>query len=225
MLAICVPDPNPTRAGNIEISLAVNFYAVWNTVFLATWFFPKNAAVRQRSIRLKIVHPNVALLAVVNVELLAIGRKGQPVGLRQLFGQQRDFSIGIQAEDSLKGKLLFFSRYQVKRWIGEIQSTAGTKHYVIRTVQFLAFEAIGKNCVLAFGSYSDYRAQHAGAIDQAVLLVVGVAVWIAKRDDFGSLAIQRHLINLVHFFVADVEKSSGVPDRTFREAEALGDDC
>ena len=62
------------------------------------------------------------------------------------------------------------------------------------------------------GSYSDDGAQHAGAIDQAVLTVEGVAVGIAKRDDFFLFAIGMEAENLVNGLVAYVEEARLIPD-------------
>src|SRR5262249_13915060 len=65
----------------------------------------------------------------------------------------------------------------------------------------------------------DNRAQYAGAVDQAMLAVEGVAIGIAQRDDFFLPAVGVDAENLVDGLIAYVEEPGGIPHRAFGEAE------
>ena len=83
--------------------------------------------------------------------------------------------------------------------------------------------AIGQHFVFAIGFHGDDGAQDAGAIDQPVLLVVGVAVRIAQADDIFVMAVGEQFENFVGHFVADVEEAALIPDGAFGESETFSD--
>ena len=62
-------------------------------------------------------------------------------------------------------------------------------------------------------------AQNAGAINQTVLPVEGVAIGIAQRDQLLFMSVQKDTINLVLNLVAYVEEAGLVPHRTFGETK------
>src|SRR6516165_10202745 len=71
MISIRVPDPDALRSSHEEISLVVDFDAVWNALMLSSGLYPKNASGTEASISGHIVYANVAQLAVVDIKLFA----------------------------------------------------------------------------------------------------------------------------------------------------------
>ena len=65
-------------------------------------FLAEDPTVAQRAIGRGIVHANVSLFAVIHVEMFSVGRKGKPVGLSQIFGQETDAALVIQAVHALE---------------------------------------------------------------------------------------------------------------------------
>ena len=140
-----------------------------------------------------------------------------------VFDQQSNFAVCAQAEHALIRKLLLFAFDEIERGIGEIERAIGSQNDIVRAVEFLPLIAIGEHFVFSVRIHGDDGAQDAGAIDQPVLLVVGVAVRIAQADDVFVMAVGKQLENLVGDFVADVEEAALIPDGSFGESEAFGD--
>src|SRR5581483_335724 len=84
MIACRVPDPNALWTGHKKISIAVDFDSVGNPVVFATRFFAENVAGAQSHAWTDIVHANISLLAVIHVEVFAVGREAETVRLRQI---------------------------------------------------------------------------------------------------------------------------------------------
>jgi len=180
VMSLGVPYPDSLRTRDVKIPIAIDLDSIGDAVALTARLFTEDAAVGDRAIGTKIINANVSLLAVVNVEFLAVGRKGQAVGLAEFLGEQSDFAAGVEPEDTLIGEFLLFSIHQVECRIGEVQRVIGAENNVVGAVEFLSFEAIRKDCVFSIGRKADDRAQHAGSINQPMLLVVGVAVRISE---------------------------------------------
>jgi len=121
----------------------------------------------------------------------------------------------IQAIDALESNFLLLSRDKIKCGIGEVDGAVGTKDDVIRAVQFLAFETVSEDLVFSVGSDLNDGAKDAGAVNEAMIAVVGVAVGIAERNDFLLLAVERNVENFVGNFIADVKEPRFVIYRAF----------
>src|SRR5579863_1017606 len=222
-MALGIPNPNAFRASDENITFAIDAHAVGNSFALISLFISKNAAVRERAVGVNIVDANVFLRAVVHVEMLSIGREGEAVGLREIFCQQRDLAAVVETIDALIRDLLRLPFHQVERGVGEIDRAIGSYRDVVRTVEFLPFEVVGEDGVLAVRRDPNNRAQNARRVDKAKLTVVGIAVWIAQRDQFLFVPVGIDAKNLVDLFIADVDESGFIPDWTFGEAEARCD--
>ena len=130
-----------------------------------TFFIAKNTAIGKTSVSGNIVHANILLCAVIHIEAFAIGGERQTVGLSQVFGQQTNAALCIEAIHALKGNLLLFSLHQIKRGIGEVDCAVGSDNHIIGTVELPAFVLVCQHCVVPIRSYLDNGAQHAGTID------------------------------------------------------------
>src|SRR5579863_5535205 len=84
MISLGIPNPDALRAGDEEVSILVDLHAVGNALVFCAWLLAENASVSQRALRGNVVDANVLLRAVVDVELLAVGRKGESVRLGQI---------------------------------------------------------------------------------------------------------------------------------------------
>src|ERR1700691_6004915 len=84
---------------------------------------------------------------------------------------------------------------------------------------------VRQNFIFSVGSDRDDRAQYAGAVDQPMLSVEGIAVGITERNHFVFLSIGMEPVNLVDSFVAYIEKSRLVPHRAFCKPEARRHDA
>ena len=102
MMSLSVPHPDSLGSCNLNISVAIDFDPVGNSVAFASGFFSKDAPVAERAVWAKIIDTNVSLLAVVHVETLAVRRKGQAIGLGEFFREKRDSAAGVETEDSLE---------------------------------------------------------------------------------------------------------------------------
>ena len=97
----------PLGAGHVEIALAIDSDAVWYSLVFASRFLAENASVADAAI-LEIVDMDVALgRVIIDVELLAVRRKGQPIGAIHIFDQQINFAVCGKPIDAMEGNLLF----------------------------------------------------------------------------------------------------------------------
>jgi hypothetical protein len=87
VIAFRIPHPNTFRPGNKEIALPIDLDPVGNTVVFLSMLIAQGAAIPQSLIWRYVVGANVALLAVIHVESLAVGRESQSVRLRQIAGE------------------------------------------------------------------------------------------------------------------------------------------
>ncbi len=92
MMSLSVPHPDSLGSCNLNISVAIDFDPVGNSVAFASGFFSKDAPVAERAVWAKIIDTNVSLLAVVHVETLAV----------EFFREKRDSAAGVETEDSLE---------------------------------------------------------------------------------------------------------------------------
>src|SRR5258708_7249580 len=136
--------------------------------------------------------------------MFSVGREGKPVGLDQVFSQEANATLVVEAVHTLKRNFLLLSLDQIKRRVREVNGAVGTSHNIIGAVEFLAFIAVGEDSVFSLRRDRDDGSQNAGAINQAVLPVVGVAVRISESDHFLFAAIERDAIDLVLLFIAHV---------------------
>ena len=149
MIPFGIPNPNAFRARDEQVSIFVDFDAVRDAFVLSAWFFAENAPVGQNAVGCDIVDANVFLRAVIDVELLAVGRKSEPVRLSQVFRQQLDGAFVVESVHALKRDLLLLSSNQVQRRIGEIEGPLRPNNYVIGAVEFLAFVVVGENGIFS----------------------------------------------------------------------------
>src|SRR2546430_449040 len=125
---------------------------------------------------------------------------------------------------ALEWNLLLLSLYQVQRRIGEIDRPIRADDHIVGAVEAFPLIAVGQNLVMSLRLDLDDGAQNAGTVDKMTLPVIGISVGVAKRKDFLLPPVgQIDAENLVDFFVADIKKSGGVPDRAFRKSEPRGD--
>ncbi len=96
------------------------------------------------------------------------------------------------------------------------------QHHVVGAVEALPLISIHDGCVaLSIGRETNDSAQDAGAIQQPVLPVVGVAVGISEGDDLLLLAGGGiYLEYLIERLVAHPQIAGWIPDWPFGEAEA-----
>src|SRR5579862_9357055 len=108
MMALRVPHPNALRPGHEHVSGGVHLHAVGNAFALFAVLVAENAAVAEFSVR-KIVDADIALLAVVDIELLAVGRKCEAVRLREVSRQESHSLLSrgafVQPVNTLKRRL------------------------------------------------------------------------------------------------------------------------
>src|SRR6266852_7683165 len=109
MMSLRIPDPDSFWPGHKKISSLVDFDSVRNAIVRLTFFVTENTAVAKTSVGGDVIRTDILLCAVIHVEVLAIGRKRQTVGLSQVFGQQTNAALCIEAIHALKGNLLLFS--------------------------------------------------------------------------------------------------------------------
>src|SRR5579863_80705 len=218
MMALRVPHPDSLRARNENVSLLIDLHAVGNPLMSAARFFAKDAPVRYRAV-CEVIHANVALLAVIHIELLSVGRESQSIRLRQFLGQKLDPAVPVETVNALKGSLLLLAARQIECGIGEVNCTVRANHDVVRTVEFHALEMVREDDVLAIGRYSNDGAQHAGAIDQVPLQVEGVSIGIAQINHALFASVKIHPEDLVEGLVADIDKAGWVPHGAFGKAE------
>jgi hypothetical protein len=122
----------------------------------------------------------------------------------------------------LIGDFLSLALHQIERGIGETDRTVGTDDDVVGAVELLAFEVVGEDGVLTVWSDSNDGAQDARGVDQTELTVVGVAVGIAECEQLFFVAVGVDAKNFVDLFVANIDETGFVPDRTFGETKAGG---
>src|SRR5256884_9788988 len=121
---------------------------------------------------------------------------------------------------ALEWNLLLLSLYQVQRRIGEIDRPIRADDHIVGAVEAFPLIAVGQNLVMSLRLDLDDSAQNAGTVDKMTLPVIGISIGVAKRKDFLLPPVgQIDAENLVDFFVADIKKSGGVPDRAFRKSE------
>ena len=149
MMSGGIPDPDSLGPGDIEIAVAIQLHAVGNTALGGAGFAGKDATVAQGTIGMEIVDADIALIAVVDIKLLAVRRKSQAVGLREVLREKADFAFGAEAIDALEGDFLFFVGRQIQGWIGEIDGAIRTEDDIVRAVEALAFEVVGENLIPA----------------------------------------------------------------------------
>src|SRR5690348_18302698 len=104
-MALRIPDPDALWSGDEQIAAAVESHAVRHAVIRSARFFPEDAAVAQCAVAVKVVHPDVALVAVIHKKAFSVRLESQAVGLRELFGQQLHISLAVQAVHALKRDL------------------------------------------------------------------------------------------------------------------------
>src|ERR1700686_3944454 len=105
-MALGIPDPDSSWAGDVNVAGTIDFDAVGNAFTFSAGFFTEDAPVCQRSIGPEIVDADVALFAVVYIKLLSVGGEGQAIGLRKFLGEQSEFSGRVEAKYALKVQLL-----------------------------------------------------------------------------------------------------------------------
>src|SRR5437762_13169436 len=130
----------------------------------------------------------------------------------------------IEPIHALEWNLLLLSLYQVQRPMGDMYRTIRADNHTVGAVEAFPLVAVCQNLVMSLPLDLDDGAQNAGTVDKMTLPVIGISVGVAKRKDFLLPPVsQIDAENLVDFFVADIKKSGGVPDRAFRKSEPRGD--
>src|SRR5581483_8740729 len=79
--------------------------------------------------------------------------------------------------------------------------------HIVGAVEPFTFKVIRENLVLAIWGYCDDCSQDTGAINQSMLPVKRISIWITERDDFFLLAIRKYTEDLVDSFVAHVDEA------------------
>src|ERR1700719_611813 len=134
-MAPLVPHPDTSGPGDEQISVPVHFHPVGHALAFTSGFLAEDPTVLYRAVARKLIDAHIALLAVIHVEALAIGRECQSIGLCQPFGQKVTPALFVQPINSLEWNLLFFSWRQIKSGIREIDSAVWSDDHVIRTVE------------------------------------------------------------------------------------------
>jgi hypothetical protein len=105
MTARFVPHAKSAQARNKNIALTVDFHAVGHAAVFAARLFAENPAIRNRSVRLEVARADIALFAVVRVEVFAVRRESQAARLREFACKQlHPQAILSQAINALKWK-------------------------------------------------------------------------------------------------------------------------
>src|SRR5579885_2379192 len=98
---------------------------------------------------------------------MAVGRKGQPVRLRQIPREQSDVSAGVKPIDALEWDLLPCACRESKSGIGKVTRAIRAQHHVTRTVEFFPLITVSQNLVITARTYANHRTENTGAIDQS----------------------------------------------------------
>src|ERR1019366_8105938 len=75
VVAFGVPHPNALRSGDVHVASAIDLHAVGNTVVFGAWFFSEDATVRNRAVGIEVEDVDVAVVAIVDIEVPAVGRE------------------------------------------------------------------------------------------------------------------------------------------------------
>src|SRR5215813_6470576 len=178
MLAIRAPNPDSFRASYVEIALLVDLDSIRHAITFLSRFLAEYTSVGKCATLADVIDTNVPLFTVVNVHALAIGRESKPIWLREIFGEQLNIAIGVQAIDSLEWYFLLFTCNQIQCRISKIQRGIGTDDDIIRAVQLFSVVVVRQNLILAVRCHLNDGAQNAGTIDQAALTIESIAVRI-----------------------------------------------
>src|SRR6185312_7041295 len=222
VLTCRAPYPNAARPNHIKISIRVDAHSVRNTVFFRRLLRSEDPAIGYGPVRMKVVDTNVEVLIVIYIQLFPVGRKRQTIRLANFLCKQGDLAVLSYTIDSLKRSFLLLSFRQVRGGIGDINRSVWPKHHIIRRVKPLAAIPIRNNCVaLAVRRKTNHRPQHARAIQNPSMPVIGVSVRIPQSNHFLLLpALYIDLENLVQRLIADIQETGLIPDRPLGEAES-----
>ena len=183
VISIRVPDPDALRPGHKEIAFVIYLDTVGDPLVFPSRLGAKDTTIAESSSGRNLVDANVALLAIVHVELLAIRREGQSIRLRQISGQQTNASVVIQPVNSWERSLLFFSRNQIEGWIREMERTIRPDNHVVQTIEALSVVPICEYFVFSVGSHLDDGSQDARTIDQPMAAIEGITIRVAQCDE------------------------------------------
>src|ERR1700723_4089780 len=124
MAAFFVPKPDSAWPGYKKIAMLVDLHPIRHAIIFAAGFLPQKPSLRNRSVLGEVIPPDVALFAVVHVEVFAVRREGQAVRLREFAGKQGHVrAILAEPIDALKRNFLGLPLRQVEAGIGEIKCT------------------------------------------------------------------------------------------------------
>src|SRR5882724_2064744 len=162
--------------------------------------------------------------------MFAVGRKCQTVGLRKVFGQQShvalvvaiNTALNVETIDALERNLLLLTLHQIQRGVGEVERAIRANNDVIRAIEFLSLKTVGEHSVFSIRRQGNNRAKHAGALDEAVIVIVGAPIGVAERNKFFLPAVQEDPVNLVLLFIADIEETGVVPHGTLGKTKIAG---
>ena len=118
MMALRIPHPVPP-GGHVQISIPVEFDAIGDSIPFSSGLLAKDFATGQSAVTVKIINANIPLLAIVDIELFAVGRKREAIRLSEFFREQSHVSLLIEPVHALKGNFLGFALRQVERGIGK----------------------------------------------------------------------------------------------------------
>jgi len=74
-MALRVPNPNPLRTGDVNVSLSIDSHAIRHSIGFPSRLFAKDTAVRDRSVGRNVIDANISLLAVIDVKVFSIWGK------------------------------------------------------------------------------------------------------------------------------------------------------
>lgn len=220
VMSLRIPHPYTLRSHHKQVSGPIDAHSVWDTVFGAIVFIAEDAAVGKRPAGMKVIYPDVALLAVVDIQQFPIRGKGQAVGLSQILGEQPNAAILAEPVDALKGDFLRLTFRQIERRVREIDGLVRADNQVIRAVKPFSLKPIGKNGIPPVGRNANDGPQDACTVQKLVVGIVGVAIRIAKCDDGVAAPIQINPVDFVLHFIADVQEIAAIPNRPFGESES-----
>ena len=165
MKAMRGPYPYTPWTYHIQIAISIDLHAVWYTLLWTTRLCPEDPSVAQSTVRVELVYMDISLRGIINVQLGAVWRKGEPIRIFQVLCQQLKLTVQSDAIDAFKGEFLLLSARQVSSWISKVNSAIRTEHHVVGTVQTLTLVMIHDYFVaFAIGRQTDDPPQNAGTV-------------------------------------------------------------
>src|SRR5262249_44853573 len=140
----------------------------------------------------------VGSVAIGDVEFFLVGREGEAVGARHLFGDERQLAVLREAIDAAEIQLaprIVFMLWQAVDRVGEEEIAIGLEYEVVRAVEALALVVVGQRPLAAILGEDRNAAVAVFALCEAALRIerVGVGAGLAAVIDDACVAGGLHI--------------------------------